>query len=156
MNVDLLTEIMRGRGQKYRILLLAAEREVSREDVASSFGITVQAAGKELKELREMFLLEERARPNRKVYGLTELGKTVVESVRSVEQRISSEMRDKAMKIAERRLNELEARIRLAHERAEKMRKLGRDCSAMIREIERMKREREILLRRMGKMGLRR
>ncbi len=153
--MSLLAEVMRGKGQKYKILLLAAEREVSREDIANSFGITVQAAGKELKELKEMFLLEARVRSNRKVYGLTELGRTVLESIRSAEQRISSEVMDSAVKIAERRLSELEARIRLANERVEKMRRLGRDCSTILREIERMRKERELIIKRMRKMGLR-
>jgi predicted ArsR family transcriptional regulator len=154
--VSLLAEVMGGKGQKYRILLLAAEREISREDVADSFGITVQAAGKELKELREMFLLEVRVRSNRKVYGLTELGRTVLESIRGAEQRIVSEAMESALKIAERRLSELEARMRLASERAEKMRSLGRDCSTILREIERMRKERELLIKRIRKMGLER
>jgi len=154
--VSLLADLMGGEGRKYKILLEIQDKEMSREDLAERFGITVQAAGKELKELRDMFLVEERVVSRRKYYRLTGLGSAVIKSLREAEEEISKR-RDEAALIAERRLSGLNARIRLIEERIERMKRLGRSDSIRIleRELRRVEEEREILLRRMRKLGLR-
>lgn len=154
--MSLLADLMGGEGQKYRILLEMQDREISREDIAERFGITVQAAGKELKELRDMFLVEERVVSKRKYYRLTGLGAAVLRSLKGAEEEISRR-RDEAAAIAEMRLSRLNARVRLIEERIERMRKLGRNESVRLleRELSRVEREREILIRRMRKLGLR-
>ena len=154
--MSLLADLMGGEGRKYKILLEIQDKEMSREDLAERFGITVQAAGKELKELRDMFLVEERVVSRRKYYRLTGLGSAVIKSLREAEEEISKR-RDEAALIAERRLSGLNARIRLIEERIERMKRLGRSDSIRIleRELRRVEEEREILLRRMRKLGLR-
>jgi len=153
--MSLVQELLGGRGQKYRALLLIHSRgESSLDEIARELGITNQGAGKLVRELRDMFLLEEGYNGRRKVYRMTKLGEDILLSIRSVEDSARRKVMEKGVRIAENRMRRLFSRIELLEEEMRRRKAKGLEVRHIEAEIRRVKNEIALISARLRKMGV--
>ncbi|MEM3372486.1 MAG: hypothetical protein QXO55_07745 [Candidatus Korarchaeum sp.] len=158
MATTLLQELLGGRGHKYRALSLVAERgEVTREELAKSLEVSPQAASLLIRELVEMFLVEESFRGPKKIFRVTTLGMSTLRSIKALERDLNARLKDDStLRLAENRLRRLTSRLNLLNEERERLIRAGRNRRAreVEAEISRTMREIELVVARMRKLGI--